>query len=213
MTQATAYQLSPDLAREGSGGGNSRITESGAYKGVITRAEHIVASTGTVGVEIDFECVTGSKANFITLYTKNSAGEAIWGLKQLNALMTCLSLRDIQPQQATIKKYDFTARQEVDSLVTIFPALMNKPVGLVLQKEQYLKQDNTVGEKLNLVAPFNAETNQVAVEILDKSQAEQLEKIVSSLKDKLLPTSGSATSYQQPTQTAGTVDFDDDIPF
>ena len=48
---AQSYQLNPADAREGSGRTNSRITETGAYDGAFTKAKHITATTGAVGIE------------------------------------------------------------------------------------------------------------------------------------------------------------------
>lgn len=212
------YQLSADDAREGSGGGSSRISGSGAYIGVLTKAKHIVATTGAVGVECEFESKVGEQARF-TLYTHNKSGELIYGCKQLQALMAVLKLRGIQPQQATIEEYDFDSRQVVKVQAEIYPDLMNKPVGVVFQMEEYMNGSGDVKMRPNFFAPYNAETSQLAVELLDQEPAKKLEKILQNLQDKKLPPQtrppavrGNGGNY--PASNANQMPaFDDDIPF
>lgn len=223
--QAPSFNLNPDLAREGSGGGAGRIDSSGAYKGIITRAEYTTASTGTRGIELDFESTSGASAKFMTLWTHNAQEQEVYGFKQLMALMTCLKLRNINPQVAQVKKYDSQAGKEIVAQATIYPELMNKPIGLILQREEYRKGSGEIGEKMSFFAPFDAQTNQLAKEILDQSPAKGVEKIIVSLKDKLLPkeqsgaTAGfyqnaSQSQSQQPQGNGGYADqFDDSIPF
>ncbi|MEX2964703.1 hypothetical protein [Microbulbifer sp. TYP-18] len=212
------YQLNANDAREGSGGGNHRIHESGAYIGVLTKAKHIVATTGAVGVECEFESKAGEQARF-TLYTHNKSGEVIYGCKQLQALMAVLKLRDIRPQLATIEEYDFDTRQVAKVQAEIFPDLMNRPVGIVFQIEEYLNGSGEVKQRPNFYAPYNAETSQLAIELLDQEPAKKLEKILQNLQDKKLPaqTRPPATSIGSGNIKAPGAhkipDFDDDIPF
>ena len=209
--QAPSFQLNPEHAREGSGGGAGRIDTSGAYKGVITKAKFVVATTGSTGIEIDFESSAGATARYITLYTHNNKGEFIYGYKRLMALMTCLKLKTITPAAAVIPEYNFDTHKEEQVQATIYPELMNAPIGMVLQKEFYVKKDGTPGEKMNLYAPFSAETEQVAKEILDQESAQQLEKIIATLKDKPAPAQ-QAPAYQQP-PAVGYDPLNQDIPF
>jgi hypothetical protein len=196
------------MAKEGSGRASNRITDTGAYVGVITVAKDVTAQTGTTGIELSFKSNDGLEAHFLTLWTKNSNGESIFGEKQLHALMTCLKAKTITGKDAIIEEYDFDARQNVKRQVTVYPELMNKPIGLVLQREEY-EGSNGIKNKMVFFAPFEAATRKTAAEILDQKPAEQLDKILSNLKDKLLKT------HSQPASNDGQLpnDFDDDIPF
>jgi len=210
-----AYKLNPELAREGDNQGSQRITENGGYPGVFTKAKHLVAGTGAVGIEFGFEAVDGSTAYF-QLYTKNKDGDAIFGEKQLMALMTCLKIKSMAPQQAMIEEYDFNSKQVQKVKATVYPELMNKPIGIVFQKEHYIKNNGDNGERMLFFAAFDTQTKQTANEILDQKPAERLEKLLANLKDKNSP---PVTGRTTPANTAATQnqvinnDFDDEIPF
>jgi hypothetical protein len=167
-------------------------------------------------MECEFESKIGEQARF-TLYTHNKSGEVIYGNKQLQAQMAVLKLRGIQPQQATIEEYDFDSRQVVKVQAEIYPELMGKPVGIVFQMEEYLNGSGDVKMSPNFFAPYNADTSQLAVEILDQSPAKKLEKILQTLQDKKLPpqtrppaSAAPGNGYQAASQQPA---FDDDIPF
>ena len=209
MTES--YKLNPQMAREGDSN-SSRITESGAYTGVIKLAESITAGTGAKGVELTFESSDKQTANYLTMYTKNKSGESIYGEKQLHALMACMSVREINPTSMQVMKYDFQAKKELSQTVSAYQELMNKPIGLVLQKEEYLKGDGSTGDRMSLFAFFNADSKKTAVEILDDKPAAKLESMLASLKDKKLSNSDQGGSSQSENPSIED-DFDDDIPF
>jgi hypothetical protein len=208
---APNYQLNPADAREGSGGGRLRINSNGAFEGKFTKAKHITASTGAAGIEFEFE--TSAESARFTLYTANKDGQPIYGAKQLQALMAVLKLRAITAKMATIEEYDYDLKTNVAGPAEIYPDLMNKPVGIVFQMEEYeSQQDGTVKLRPNFFAPFDPATKKVAAEILDQSPATKLEKIVAGLKTKTLqPQSHAPQHTNHPGQTP--VDLNDDIPF
>lgn len=212
---APAYQLDPNAAREGANVGSQRINETGAYTGIFTKAKHFVNSNGTTGIDFAFESVSGAKTYF-QIYTRNAQGEAIFGEKQLHAIMTCMKLRGLTPVQATIEEYDFDTRQVQQVQATVYKELTSAPVGVVLQKEHYTKNNGEPGERMNFFAAFNPETKQMADEVLDKLPAEKLDRVIVALKDKI------STSHPQtgaPAQSNGGfagdpgIIYDDDIPF
>lgn len=177
------YNLDTEAARAANAGGNF-INDTGKYKGVFTRAEAITAKTGTEGVEFSFKAEDGREAAYLAVYTYKKDGTALPGLKLLNAIMTCLGAREIKPVSGMVDKWD--GSKKVPTKADIFPALMGKPVGLLLQRAEYLKNDGTVGHKVEVFAPFKADTEQTAVEILDKAPAGGLAKLVEQLRDKPL---------------------------
>lgn len=208
---APSYQLNANEAREGSGGGRGRIADSGAYEGILTKAKHITAQTGASGVEFEFESNSGEGARF-TLYTLNKDGQPIYGSKQLQALMAVLKQRTIAAQATTIEEYDYDARAKKQVQAHIYPQLMNKPVGIVFQMEEYIStEDGLIKTRPNFFAPFDPVTKQLAVEILDAAKAEKLAKILPTLKTKTIQPARPApqASYAPPTSDQ----FDDDIPF
>lgn len=213
---ARVFQLNPADAREGSGGGRGRITENGAYEGLITKAKHIQAETGTTGIEFEFESNGGESARF-SLYTHKTDGSTIYGFKQLQALMTVLKLHSLQPAMATIEEYDYDTSSKVQIQAQIYGGLMKKPVGIVFQMEEYVSnQDGSIKTRANFFAPFDPSTKQLAAEILDRTPATKLDKILPTLKTKPVarPAAayGSASSPQQHSGTQSAPDLSD-IPF
>ena len=174
------YTLDPEAARgaEPTGG---RITEKGKYVGKFLRAQHIVADSGTKGIDFDFQTDDGRRARF-SIYTEKGDGTRIYGFKQLMAIMTCLSLRQLaDPKPIPAKVFDFDLNKEVERVVPQFPELLGKPIGLLLTMEEY----NPGKWRPNLYAPFQAETELVASEILDrKTVPTKLPSMVQALRDK-----------------------------
>ena len=211
------YNLDADAARKADQSG-AGIKELGKYVGEFTQAKDIVSkNTGTKGIEFAFKSQSGQKAN-LSIYTMSAKGEKYQGYEALMAIMTCMSLRNIKPQLGKATKYDYDTRKEVLEECQIFPELC-KPIGVLLETEDYQKQDGSVGTRMILKNVFQANTELTASEILDrKTKPEQLEKMVAGLRHhplknaKPLPTrqhsSGPPSSGFDPA-------FDDgsDIPF
>lgn len=203
MSALRSYTLDADLAKQV--GTRLRITRSGKYVGRFTRAELVVSRQKSEGVEFSFESDDGRTADYLSCWTHNVDGRELYGLKVLNAVLTCLGVREIVAKPATLQDRHGGTRD-----ARIFPQLLDRPIGLVLQREEYLKQDGSVGWKFNVVAPFEAARGLTAGEILAKADApEQLERMIAGLRDKTLP--------QRPTAgivaSGGLADLDDDIPF
>ncbi len=214
--QAPSFTISSNLIAQSSSGGQ-RIKTSGAYTGTIKVAKHVVSSgKGTHGIEFSFESPEG-KADYMTLWVMQANGDIIQGFKGIaDSIAACMQQRGYTPAVATISEYDFESRQEVQVQATVYPELMNKPVGLILQAEEYQKNNGEIATRMNIVGAFNAETKQTAIEVLKKQEATKLDEIVANLKDKKLPVSQQA----RPTSAGGAngaestfEDFDDDIPF
>lgn len=179
------YTADPTAARQANA--NNYIDQSGKYLGEFTLAEAVTSKKGTEGIEFSFKSDEGQQANYLTLWTYNERGEALYGFKVLSAIMTVMGVKELQPKQATIKDANGQPRQVVG-----FPALHNKPIGLVLQKVLYTKNDGKDGYKFNIFAPFQVNTELTAKEILDgATQPKALAGIIASLKDKDERTAGS----------------------
>lgn len=210
-----SYNLNTEQAKQADNGAN-RITETGKYSGRFTRAEAVTSKQQTEGIEFAFEADNGQSADFLTLWTYNADGKELFGLKVLNALMTCMKVKTIAPQSGTVEKWDRESGGKTKVQGTIYPDLMNKPIGLLLQREEYAKADSTVGSKFNIYGCFESSTGLVASEILEKIvQPTKLARIVASLHDKPMqaPKSRAAPASQPSGQPGGFDTMDDDIPF
>lgn len=200
----SAYTLDTDAAKQADNGG-ARITETGKYIGQFTKAKKVISKQGTEGIEFSFESDNGQSADYLTVWTINKSGEHIYGFKQLMALMTCLKVRNIEAKPGKVEEYDSVAKQVVTNDAEIFPALMKKSVGVLLQMEEYEKKDQSIGVKPSFAGFFDATTEQTAAEILDKREAEALAKMVANLVPvkKLKGSRGSAPAPMP----------HDDVPF
>lgn len=207
-----SYSLNADLAK--AAGVSNRITETGRYVGHFTRAEAIVSRQRTEGVEFTFESDDGQTADFLSCWTYNERGESLYGLKVLNAVMTCMRVKQLAPRQMQFQGRD--GARVADG----FPDLMNKPIGLLLQREEYEKRDGSAGYKFSIALPFEASTGLTAGEILGKvTTPVGAAKALAGLRDRPMQRRAESTyeyaSSGHPANSSSVGDaFDDqEIPF
>ena len=191
----------------------SRIDATGKYVGTLTRAESVHSQRDTEGIEFSFKADDGSTADFLTLWTYNVNGDALPSLKALNAMMTVARVRSLTPTKGMVEKWDAQAGQRVKVEATIFPELTNKRMGLLLQREEYEKNNGDVGAKMNIVGCFDPETELTASEILaQKTEPVTLTKMVAAMRDKPLKSRRHAPAGDQYSGTHDDLD-PDSIPF
>lgn len=205
------YTLDANAAK--SAGLAARITENGKYIGKITRAEGKTSTQGSEGIELSFETDEGLKADYVSIWTHNRDGKELGGFKVVNALMTVLRLREIESVNGKVTESDGKVRDAI-----VFPQLL-KPVGMVMQREEYTKRDGGTGYEMRLVIPFDVATGMTAKEILDRaSTAEQVDKAVALLQTRKARTrttgggNGGVGADGQPGDPGPGIP-DDDIPF
>lgn len=203
---------------------SSFIDEAGKYIGVFTRAEYMEKKeTGSIGIGFTFRSREGAEGQFYVNLSYQHGTRNDGGYQLLNALMACMSLRNVgNPQPIEIEKWDNEAKQRVKATVSGFPELMNTEVGLLIQMEIEKKSEKGI-PRPTIFAPFSAESEKTASEILDpkKPAAAKLEKMVQQVMNKPLVDRRPAGSRNAPSgddyaayaDTAGGAPFDDDIPF
>lgn len=205
------YSLNTTAARQAEER-SGRINEIGKFIGIFTRAEDVVSSKDTRGIDFAFETPERQSANF-TLWTFNADGKELYGFKQLQSLMTCLRVKEMAPKAAIVRKWDRTAGGMVDVEGMIFEALMNNPIGILFETEEYAKTDGGVGTKVVPAYFFDAKSELTASEILDKKVTPaQLAKLVMTLRHRPLRGKAAAAATSAAPAGAGSSD-DDDIPF
>lgn len=193
-----------EAARKSDTGGGS-IKEMGKYVGSFTQAVDLDTKKGGKGIAFSFASTSGQKAN-IAIYTKGADGSLYQGYEALMAIMTCMALRNITPKDGTFTKYDFDSKKDVTVQGKIFPDLC-KPIGVLLETEDYPKDDGSTGTRMVLKNVFQAETELTASEILDrKTKPEQLEKMVQGLRHRPMKGAKPMPSRQHDSH-------DDDRPF
>jgi hypothetical protein len=216
MNTSLSFNLDPNKAKEA--GQSQRISETGAYTGHFTQARQVIAQSGSIGIEMSFESVSGQTADFLTVYVQGSDGRELAGTKMVHALMTCLKLRSLNSVSGHAEVFNPASKQREKQQATIFPDLCGKPVGLVLQVEEYNKSNGGIGESMKLVMPFDATSKQTAREVLDKLPAEDIENLLHNIKPVIKAKSsgsghGNASDNQQSGSNGGGAAFEDDIPF
>lgn len=200
----SSYTLDSKLAKKADGG--DYITTTGKYIGRITKAEDVLSTNKTQGIDFSFESQDGAKANYMTLWTVNQNGENLSGLNALNAIMTCMKVKEISTSPMLVKDH------KGERVAQCFTQL-HKPIGLLLAKEPYDKNDGTEGYKMVIEGVFDPETELTASEILDrKTQPQKLAQMVARLKDRAKQTQVPKQSGSQ-AQSGNAVADLDDIPF
>lgn len=208
------YNFDQTAARKGDER-SGRISEIGPYVGRFTRVEPVVSEKkGTKGVEFAFESDDKQGAVF-TLWTLNNKGEQLFGYGQLQAVMTVLRCRSIALSPAMVRKYDRNSNGLIDVQAEVFADLMNKPVGVLFETEDYEKTNGGVGVKVVFAGVYEAKTKLTASEILDKKvQPQKYEQHVRTLKHRALKNAPRGGNMGHPNAPGNGGGFDDDeIPF
>lgn len=202
------------------------LDKNGQYIGKFTRAEKLISKAkGTHGIGFTFEAQDGGGTRF-DVWTMDKDGKKLSGFNLVNAIMTCLSLRDLPESTATIERYNWETKKTDKVQAQVFADLVGKPIGVVLRSTEYEKMKNNqlTGEyawRLELVAPYRAADSFTASEILTKkTKAEKLESIMATLKDKPVKDKPAAAQRAPdrgmtppPAYASEFAPMDDDIPF
>ncbi len=189
------YNIDMEAAKQADTGGG-RINETGKYVGTFTKAKKVISKKGTQGIEFSFTSSGGQSADYLSVWTLNDKGEQIYGFKQLMAIMTCLRVKGIDTSNVTVEEYDKDSSSMRPVKIDAYVGLQDKPIGVLLQMEEYAKKDGSIGEKPAFAGFFDSKSEQVATEVIEKSEPRILEKLVGQLTPlkKLKRTSGSAPS-------------------
>jgi hypothetical protein len=214
---ARDFNLDPKAAKE-SNVGNKRLSESGAFPGVIKAAWYDKNEKGTESVHIQFTADDGREANQLVLYTHNGDGKALSSFNTFNAILACARIKHVTAQRQTVELYDFDAGGMVKRDKECYVALHGKPIGLFLQLEERKNRAGEIKASLSIAGAFEAKTKLVAAEILNsQTDAAQFPKIVDWLTKnpvrKLRGGSGGQAQQGSSAPTGGVGFDDDDIPF
>ena len=193
-----------EAARKSDTGGGS-IKELGKYIGTFAQAVELDTKKGGKGIAFSFVSASGQKAN-LAIYTTGANGDRYQGYDQLMAIMMCMNLRNITPKPGVYTKYDYDTKTDMQAQGSLFLDLC-KPIGVLLETEDYAKDDGSTGTRVVLKNVFQAATELTASEILDrKTVPEQLAKMVQGLHHR--PLKGAKPLPTRQHDTGG-----DDRPF
>lgn len=228
MQQQPIFTFDPDSAKTA---GPSGASESGAYAGTIKTA---VFSSGrdsqSQSIEFALDSDVGSINYLRVSYIGRDGNPLRGGTAMINAIMGLTKVKSLHATEVV---------NEQNETELHCKELEGKPIGFVLQKVLYTKNDGGDGYRFEIRQAFGANTRKTYKEAIENSPAEAVEKLVAVLtdRDERQPSnagfSGQAAGQQrsmlgsqqsQPQsrlqQNAGgrgmqqqTPDFDDDIPF
>ncbi len=213
----TSYTRDDQLAVQPETNIGGRIETTGAYIGQFTLAKERTAKTGTKGIEFTFEAEDGRIARYLTLWVARANGEKIeYPYSLLSALMACLGGTSIDSERATVEAWNPATSQREPTSAQVFPALMNKPIGLLLQREERQWEGKTyVGMKM--VEFFDPRDRSTPAEILSGSRSGQaLDRLAANLRETVVrtdapPPEADAGSGAPRAGFSGIED--DDVPF
>jgi hypothetical protein len=177
--------------------GSSTVTKTGPYVGRIKRAYVSKTSKGAQMFNVDFETDDGRKARTHVCITKKD-GTASFGEEVVHALMVVLGVGRMQAVQRRI-----TMQNGESMEVPFFTDLINKRVGLFLQRENYEGKDKEERFNMTLITPFDAKTQQCAKEIIENLPANRIAELTQTMKDK--PAKPAQSAASAPSQSAALV--------
>lgn len=223
MTTYQAFNLNTESAKQADAGG--RIESTGKYVGVIKSMEFITSKNGAQGFEVNFETDSKEYSTF-TIWTVSKDGNPLSGTHKVNALLACCGVRSLTPTDQQLEKWDYEISQKVKKTCVVAPEVAGKRIGLLLQRENYLNGQGQQRHQMNFFASFNAESELMAKEVLErKTTPELLPKALERLLamgDATRQSNGAQPGgYAQPQNTgygnqpkaAQPADLDDDLPF
>lgn len=195
--------------------GGTYITKSGAYIGKITQAAVGVSDNGAQYIEMAFKENDG-RVCFSRLFLTKKDGTESFGRKILDALLVVLNVQKADVVEGKVYTRDSSAAggYRVDQGYRL-PAIEGKPVGVVFQREEREYKGKRTYQ-MNFLTPFDPQTERVAKEILDGSEAKLLAERLKNLKDKDSTGQTQQQGAQQPPANHPAVDApiaDNEIPF
>ncbi|HGM4943628.1 TPA: hypothetical protein ACKPW5_003092 [Serratia marcescens] len=224
------FTFDDESARTAGAGGAS---ETGAYAGNISAA---IFTTGrdsqSEAMEFSIDSDVG-KINYLRINYKGREGQPLkHGAALINAIMGLTKVKQLNAVEMTSGEGEIELHCK---------ELEGKPIGFVLQKVLYTKNDGGDAYKFDVKQVFGANTRKTYKEAIDNTPAEAVTKLLAVLNDKderiandAPQHSGSqqqrsmlgnnanqqpqsrlqqASANRQNQSTQSAPDFDDDIPF
>jgi len=154
--------------------GSAYLSQGGVFSATITKAKIFSLPSGVKGIEFAFE-TTGGKCDFVKIMTKNKDGGDNFNVAKIHALGTLLQISELIVKDGVI------------------PQFVGKEIGVALQREDYKKQDGSLGYQFNLLHFFDAKTLQTARE---KAENQAPNTASRPIVDKRLSANESAPQSQ-----------------
>jgi len=148
------------------------INETGAHLLTITEAALTTSQGGAKAIEFSGEADDGRKVQYLSVYvTKKDGSENAFGVNMIHAIMGCAGIKQLTNQMRDASHF-------------VAPEFAGKKVGLVLQKILRSKNDGSDTYGLEIRMPFIAQTRQTLQEKAAGKNAETVDRMVATMKDK-----------------------------
>ncbi|SUI70701.1 hypothetical protein [Serratia liquefaciens] len=167
------FTFDDESARTAGAGGAS---ETGAYAGNISAA---IFTTGrdsqSEAMEFSIDSDVG-KINYLRINYKGREGQPLkHGAALINAIMGLTKVKQLNAVEMTNGEGEIELHCK---------ELEGKPIGFVLQKVLYTKNDGGDAYKFDVKQVFGANTRKTYKEAIDNTPAEAVTKLLAVLKDK-----------------------------
>jgi hypothetical protein len=192
-------------------GGGGAISESGVYYGKLTAATIFTTSGGAGGVEFAFKADDGRECKYIKIITRKKDGGIAFGFDQVQRLMGLFLLESVE---SVIVGEDYNG-EPVEGI----PALCNRPIGVVLQRENYWKNNGDPGYKMNVLHFIDPKTNKTYTETRNGAEALAYKQPIEDRMPNTSPVSANSVASRNNRPTPESTDvpptsvYDDDLPF
>ena len=184
-----------------------RIVDTGAYVGKIYDAFLYKTKGGATMLRIEFTSDDERRASLDLCVLKRDGSEA-FGMNIFHAIMACCRMRSATTQVVQNVPL-FGQKQQVER----FLDMLDKPVGLLLQKVTDLSRDR-FQDSLQIQCPFEPKTRQTARELLEQQEAKMLDKLIASTKDRVVGSrSNPAVEQFESPERSVPSDINEEIPF
>jgi hypothetical protein len=211
----TTYTRDDQLAVQPETNVGGRIETSGAYVGHFTLAKEKTAKTGTKGIEFNFEAEDGRVARYLTLWLTRANGEKIeYPYSLLSALMACLNVKNIESTPETVDEWNQATGMMMPTEAQTFPDLINKPIGVLLQREERLWEGKTY-VSMKIAQFYDPSDRSTPAEIMSGNRAgHALDKLVGNLRETVVRNDAPPAEAMPASDNASFAAIDDDdVPF
>lgn len=160
---------------------NNFINESGFYVGELIEAYGDISKGGANYIRFTFRCPVGI-ANFDIYYT-NRDGKRTFGADIIaGGLLKVLGLKEISSQKGTVEVYNFETKQNEAVEKQIYRDILFKPLGVILQKVYFAKQNGDESYKFNLLH-FTDTTGRTAIEMQNGNEPKMFKRKIIDMWD------------------------------
>jgi len=188
----TTFTRNKDLVKEKSFSAGY-INQSGLYVGHFTKCYEKEAESGSKAIHFDFMSPQGQQSFDIWHYSGKKDSDIEMGIERINDLMTVLNIDTLKPKNNTpVEMWDRMQSAFVTNRVTAYPQLIDTPIGIVFQREEYAKQslidgkwvnNGEIGERTEFVMFCDFDTQATAAEIENDTAPSYVEKFLEKQQD------------------------------